>query len=150
MVAKRKSDGPRGRCFSHALPVNFFSSIKWEKLSGMGTVRKTFNRCRGKLGHLTGETKKPEVGDPKINSWRSENSLVIAWLINSMEPVIGKSYLFLPTAKDVWEAVTETYSDVENAFQIFELKIKLWQAKQGENEVTTYYNEMVSLWLELD
>ena len=67
-----------------------------------------------------------------------------------MEPVIGKSYLFLPTAKDVWEAVTETYSDVENAFQIFELKIKLWQAKQGENEVTTYYNEMVSLWLELD
>ncbi|KAH0641070.1 hypothetical protein KY290_036685 [Solanum tuberosum] len=43
---------------------------------------------RGKLGHLTGETKKPGVGDPKMNSWRSENSLVIAWLINSMEPAI--------------------------------------------------------------
>ncbi|KAH0660313.1 hypothetical protein KY290_029809 [Solanum tuberosum] len=48
---------------------------------------------RGKLGHLTGETKKPEVGDPKMNSWRSENSLVIAWLINSMEPVIDSSAL---------------------------------------------------------
>ncbi|XP_015061344.1 uncharacterized protein LOC107007297 isoform X2 [Solanum pennellii] len=45
----------------------------------------------GKLGHLTGETKKPEVGDPKMNSWRLENSLVIAWLINSMEPVIVKN-----------------------------------------------------------
>jgi len=67
-----------------------------------------------------------------------------------MELVIGKSYLFLPTAKDAWEAVRETYSDLENASQILELKIELWQAKQGENEVTTYYNEMVSLWQELD
>uniref|UniRef100_A0A3Q7J9E3 Reverse transcriptase Ty1/copia-type domain-containing protein n=1 Tax=Solanum lycopersicum TaxID=4081 RepID=A0A3Q7J9E3_SOLLC len=29
---------------------------------------------RGNLGHLTEETKKPGVGDPKMNSWRSENS----------------------------------------------------------------------------
>ena len=43
-----------------------------------------------------------------------------------------------------------TYSDVEDASQTFELKIKLWQAKQGENVVTTYYNEMLSLWQELD
>ena len=56
----------------------------------------------------------------------------------------------MPTAKDAWEAVRETYSDLENASQILELKIELWQAKQGENEVTTYYNEMVSLWQELD
>nr|XP_016452871.1 PREDICTED: uncharacterized protein LOC107777375 [Nicotiana tabacum] len=104
----------------------------------------------GKLGHMTGETIKPEVGDPKMNAWRSDNSLVIAWLINSMDTVIGKSYIFLPTARDVWEAVRETYSYVENASQIFELKIKLWQAKQDKREVTAYYNEMVSLWQELD
>lgn len=74
---------------------------------------------RGKLWHLTGETRKPELGDPKMNAWRSENSMVIAWLLNSIEPAIGKPYLFLPTAKDVWEAVRETYSDVENVSQIF-------------------------------
>lgn len=63
----------------------------------------------GKLRNLIGETKKPEVGDPKMNSWRLENSLVIAWLINSMEPVIGKSYIFLPMPKDVWEAVMDIF-----------------------------------------
>ena len=51
---------------------------------------------RGNLGHLTEETKKPGVGDPKMNSWRSENSFVIAWSIRSMKAVIAKSFLFLP------------------------------------------------------
>ncbi|KAK3017341.1 hypothetical protein RJ639_007522 [Escallonia herrerae] len=105
---------------------------------------------RGKLGHLTRDVRQPATGDPSLSVWRSENSLIIAWLINSMEPTIGKPYLFLPTAKDVWEAVRETYSDVENSSQIFDLKTKLWKSKQGEREVTVYYNEIVSLWQELD
>ena len=46
---------------------------------------------RGKLGHLTGEVTRPALGDPNMAIWRSENSLVRAWLINSMEPVIGKT-----------------------------------------------------------
>ncbi|KZV26926.1 hypothetical protein F511_41261 [Dorcoceras hygrometricum] len=70
---------------------------------------------RGRLGYLTGDTREPEKGDPKWSSWKSENSMVMAWLINSMEPSIGRTYLFLPTAKDVWEAVRGTYSDLENS-----------------------------------
>ncbi|XP_030442099.2 uncharacterized protein LOC115664291 [Syzygium oleosum] len=105
---------------------------------------------RGKLGHLTGEVKEPEKSNPSWKIWRFENSLVIAWLINSMEPTIGKPHLFLPTAKDVWDVVRETYSDLENSSQIFELKTKLWQLNRGIREVTIYYNEMVTLWQELD
>lgn len=48
-------------------------------------------------------------------------------LINSVEPGVGKPYMFLPTAKDVWNAIKETYSDLENLYQIFELKTKLWE-----------------------
>lgn len=44
----------------------------------------------------------------------------------------------------------ETYSDLENSSQIFELKTKLWQLKQGDRDLTAYYNEMVALWQELD
>ena len=67
-----------------------------------------------------------------------------------MEPAIGKPHLFLPTAKDVWKAVRDCYSNLENSSQIFDLKTQLWQSKQGERDVTTYYNEMVTLWQELD
>ena len=31
-----------------------------------------------------------------------------------MDPTMRKLFMFLPTTKDVWEAVRETYSDLEN------------------------------------
>ena len=105
---------------------------------------------KGKLGYLTGDTSQPGVTDPSLPRWKSENSLIIAWLINSMDSSIGKPYLFLPTAKDVWEAVRDCYSDLENSSQIYELKTQLWQSKQGDKDVTTFYNLMVTLWQELD
>ena len=77
---------------------------------------------RGKLSHLNGEVSKPATDDPNLKTWKSENSLVIAWLINSMEPAIGKPHLFLPTAKDVWDAIRHMYLDLENSLQIFDLK----------------------------
>ncbi|KDO40572.1 hypothetical protein CISIN_1g042697mg [Citrus sinensis] len=49
----------------------------------------------------------------------------MSWLINSIEVSIGKTHLFLPTAKDVWDAVRETYSDLKNSSQILELKTRL-------------------------
>ena len=56
-----------------------------------------------------------------------------------------KKDLFLPTAKDVWDVVRDTYSS-----QIFELKTKSWKSRQRDRDVTTYYNEIVTLWQELD
>ena len=59
-----------------------------------------------------------------------------------MDPATGKMYLFLPTVRDVWEAVQEIYSDVENSTQNFELKRKSWKSKQSKQEQTKYYNTM--------
>ena len=100
---------------------------------------------KGKLGHLIGKTTKLADNDPTLKTWRSENSLVIAWLVNSTEPAIGMTYLVLPITKEVWEAVQETYSDLENSFQICKLKTKLCHSKQENQEVTEYYNEMKAL-----
>ncbi|CAJ2657582.1 unnamed protein product [Trifolium pratense] len=105
---------------------------------------------KGKLGFLTGAFAEPAQGDPLHQQWKSENSMIIAWLVSTMETGIGKPYMFLPSAKDVWEAVKETYSDIQNASQIFGLKSRLWHAKQGDRNVTTYYNELLTLWQELD
>ncbi|KAI5440509.1 hypothetical protein KIW84_010115 [Lathyrus oleraceus] len=67
-----------------------------------------------------------------------------------METGIDKPYMFLPSAKDVWKVVKETYSDIQNSSQIFDLKSKLWHTKQCDMSVTTYYNEFLTLWKELD
>lgn len=53
----------------------------------------------------------------------------MAWLMQSIKPSFGKTYIFLPSAKDVWDAVYETYLDAKNFSQIFK-KTSLWQMKQ--------------------
>ena len=106
---------------------------------------------KGKLGFLTGETRRPPPTDVAASQkWRSKNSFTTSCLIHSMKPSIGKTYMFLLTAKNVWDAIWETYSDDENASQIFEIKTRLWQMKQGDREVTEYYTEMLGLWQVLD
>lgn len=56
----------------------------------------------------------------------------------------------LPTTKDVWDSVRETYLDLEKSSQIFEVKSKTLQSKQEDHEATIYYNVMVALWQELN
>lgn len=54
--------------------------------------------------------------------------------------------MFLPTAHGIWEAVRETYSDMRTI-----LNIRVKHSRQWRNrDVTTYYNELMVVWQELD
>ncbi|KAJ9561371.1 hypothetical protein OSB04_006531 [Centaurea solstitialis] len=79
-------------------------------------------RGRGKLGYLTGEIPRPTQTDKQYPTWELNNSI----------------------------AVKETYSDLGNASQVFEIKMKLKDMRQGASEVTHYYNCLKVLWQELD
>ncbi|KAK3008239.1 hypothetical protein RJ639_015215 [Escallonia herrerae] len=74
-------------------------------------------RGRGEMGYITGEIQRPALGDSTYGNWELNNSIVMAWLINSMESHISRTYLFLRTAKAIWDAVNKNYSDLENASQ---------------------------------
>jgi len=52
--------------------------------------------------------------------------------------------MFLVTAKDIWDAVRQTYSKVKDAVLIYEIKMKLSMTKQGNMMVIEYYNTMKS------
>ncbi|KAK3010295.1 hypothetical protein RJ639_010800 [Escallonia herrerae] len=67
-----------------------------------------------------------------------------------MEPHISRIYLFIWTAKAIRDVVNKNYADLENASQVFEIKNKLKKMRQGNLEVTEYYNELQTLWQELD
>ncbi|KZV48799.1 hypothetical protein F511_09220 [Dorcoceras hygrometricum] len=107
-------------------------------------------RGRGKMGYLTGQTKRPKDGEPDRATWELDNSIVMAWLIHSMEPQLSQNFLFLKTAKAIWDAVTATYSDLGNCYQVFELKTKLRETRRGTLEVTEYFTLINNLWQELD
>ncbi|KAL3740401.1 hypothetical protein ACJRO7_021650 [Eucalyptus globulus] len=102
----------------------------------------------GHIFHLEGTG--PGQGDPKFQTWGEEDSSIMSWLWSSMQPEISKNYMFLPTAKEIWEAVRQSYSKVQDATVIYELKTKASTTKQGNRSVTKYYNLMRGLWLEID
>lgn len=76
--------------------------------------------------------------------------MVMSWLWNSMVPEISDTCMFLPTAKEIWEAVEKTYSKVGDAAQIYEIKTKIAATKQGGRSVTEYANLLKILWQEMD
>lgn len=58
--------------------------------------------------------------------------------------------MFLSTAKEIWDAVKETYSQVHDAAKIYEIKLKLPTAKQRARPVTKYSNYLRGLWQQKD
>ena len=109
-----------------------------------------FIKARGMQDYITSVKVKPVATDPLFHQWDSENSLIIAWLINSMQPHISRTYLLLDTAAKIWNAVTLTYSRVGNDAQIYEIRNKVHGLKQGEMTISQYFSELNGLWQELD
>ena len=110
---------------------NFPLHFSVEKLNGKNyiewaqTIKVVIDR-KGNLGFRIGETRQRPLTDATTShKWLFKNSFFTSCLINSMKPAISKTYMFLPTANDVWDVIRETYFDAENAFQIFELKTQL-------------------------
>lgn len=72
------------------------------------------------------------------------------WLWNNITPKISDTCMFLDTTKEVWDCVHETYSKVNDATQIYEIKTKMLGAKQGTRIVTKYANYLKGLWQEIN
>lgn len=60
------------------------------------------------MGLLDGSRKPVTPSESGYALWDAENSMLMSWLINSMEPEISQGYIFYTTAKDIWDAVNLT------------------------------------------
>ncbi|RVW34501.1 Retrovirus-related Pol polyprotein from transposon RE1 [Vitis vinifera] len=105
---------------------------------------------KGNDEYLTGEAAMPETTEPGFRKWKIENSMIMSWLINSMNNDIGEIFLLFKTAKDIWDAAKETYSSSENTSELFQVESTLHDFHQGEQSVTQYYNTLTRYWQQLD
>ena len=74
-----------------------------------------------KARYLTGEAKNLNFGDPNLGTWITENHKVKSWLIDSMSPLLMQRFICLPTAKEIWEAMSKIFYDGSDKTCIFEL-----------------------------
>ncbi|XP_073123530.1 uncharacterized protein [Henckelia pumila] len=124
-----------------AYRLNGKNYLKWSQL-----VRTTL-KGKGKLSHLLGSG--PNKKDPKFAAWDEEDSLIMAWLWNSMMPDISDTCMFLTTAKEIWDSIRQTYSKKGDAAQIYEIKVQTGLATQRNKSVTAYASTLKNLWQEI-
>ncbi|RVW34837.1 Retrovirus-related Pol polyprotein from transposon RE1 [Vitis vinifera] len=83
----------------------------------------------------------PETTEPGFRKWKIENSMIMSWLINSMNNDIGENFLLFGTAKDIWDAAKETYSSSEILQNCFRLnQLYMTSAKESSQllSITTH------------
>lgn len=56
---------------------------------------------KGKIGYLIRDKKAPPKEDPTYATWDAENTMVMAWLVNSMDEDISSNYMCYPTIKEL-------------------------------------------------
>ena len=122
--------------------LNGKNYLKWSQF-----VR-TYLKGKGRLSHLIGTG--PAKNDPTFEAWDEENSMIMSWLWDSMEPMISDTCMFMSTAKEIWDFIHRTYSKARDAAQVYEIKVKTAASKQGDKSVTEYANLLQNLWQELD
>ena len=74
----------------------------------------------------------------------------MSWLINSMTNDIGENFLLYETAKEIWDAAKDTYSNNDNTSQLFGVESTLHDLWQGEQSVTQYFNLLTRHWQQFD
>lgn len=106
-------------------------------------------REKGKIGYLTGDKMAPTKEDSTYATRDAKNSMVMTWLVNSIDKDISSNYMCYPMAKELWDNINHMYSNMGNQSQIFELTLKLGEMRQGKNSVK-YFNSLKRLWQDRD
>ena len=59
-----------------------------------------------KLSYLTGQNARVEEGNSGHSKWCIEDAVVRGWLLKTMEPHFIGLFIYLSSAKEIWDSVT--------------------------------------------
>ncbi|KAG5552479.1 hypothetical protein RHGRI_010533 [Rhododendron griersonianum] len=132
------------------------SRITPEPLDGTNYVEWSLNaqnkiRGRKRWGFISGTKDAPtDVKSEEYEAWEDENCLVKSWLFGAMTKDIRSLFLQLATAKEIWEAVKQTYSVDQEASKVYQLHCEIISVRQNGGSVISYFGKLQKIWQELD
>ncbi|GAV58791.1 UBN2_3 domain-containing protein [Cephalotus follicularis] len=108
-------------------------------------------RAHKLVGYLTGATMRPTNGDRDAEEkWSSEDSMVMYWLVQSIEPSLSKQYIALNTTKDVWDTTAKQYSGENNHARGYDIHKECSEFSQGGLSLVEYYSKLTNMYQQLD
>ena len=98
------------------------------KLDGPATYLSWSRRVKRALegknldGYITGDMVVPEKDSAGYSEWRSMNSLLHTWLLNSMIASIAKTVDGIEAVSDVWRKLMRIYAGIDNTMRVFQIE----------------------------
>lgn len=104
--------------------------------------------AKNKLGMINGINKKPLPESKYVNAWERCNSMVISWILNSMNHEICQSIVYFPTASEMWDDLVTRYTQ-SDAPKNFQVRKAITMCTQGTLTISDYFTKFRGLWDEL-
>ncbi|GMY39012.1 putative transcription factor interactor and regulator CCHC(Zn) family [Fagus crenata] len=133
-----------GSSFNVGIVLSETNYDMWSQIMDMHNAKKE------KLSLLRGNSQPPTEKDDGYEKWYVDNQNVKRWLLMSMSLEIMKQYIRLPTAQDIWKALSKAFYDGADELQVFTLNQRAFSAKQNGRTFSVYYGELTEIFSELD
>lgn len=94
-----------------------------------------------KLGFINEKCKQPTKEDPKYEQWLKVDCMVRSWILNSIAKDIVEAFLYVNTAKDLWDEIKERFGEC-NGPLLYQIQREISTITQGNMSVTQYYTKL--------
>ncbi|XP_062100880.1 uncharacterized protein LOC133806808 [Humulus lupulus] len=109
---------------------------------------RTSLQAKRKYGFVEGKVPKPTTPE-KLEDWTVVHSMLIAWLLNTIEPSLRSTLSYYDDAQSLWTHLKQHFC-VVNGTRICQLKGSLGECKKGKDEeVSVYFGRLSHIWDEL-
>lgn len=139
--ALSSSDGPGSLQVNCML--NGSNYLTWVKAMRIGL------NSRSKLGFIDGTIKRPSEGEPNEEEWGLVDSMIVAWIFNTMEKDLMASVNYPESAKKLWDDLRERFGQGNEA-RTYQIKSEICLLRQEGRSVAEYFYKLKALWDELE
>ena len=84
--------------------------LKGDNYEEWARAIRTSLRARRKWGFVDGTITKPAENSPDIEDWWTVQSMLVSWILNTIEPTLRSTVSYSENAKDLWEDLKERFS----------------------------------------
>jgi len=137
VLSLHHSDSPNCSLSSELLTGSNY--IQWKRSCEVSLSAKN------KLSFVNGNFEKPVATSPLFPLWERCNSMVISWLLHSVDKEIAASILYIPTAAQIWTDLSQRFSFSQGT-KIYHLQKEMSNLTQGNRSISAYFTKCKQLW----
>ncbi|CAA7012885.1 unnamed protein product [Microthlaspi erraticum] len=149
--ARAAEDATLSPMYLHASdgPGNLITTVqlKGENYEDWSKHMRNALRTKRKLGFIDGTITKPRT-TKEVEQWEVVNSMLVAWIMNTIEPTLKSLVSMVEEAKVLWDDLKLQFS-AGNGPRVSELRADLANCRQQGDTVMVYFGKLKKMWDEL-